>query len=265
MTSQIIQVLALLSIAMLTLCVASGVATFAQEGGSNEGEERQTTQGRLASARRPTEKFAKAQEFMDAEAARLGRVPSGSCWIRSRTRRTCRPAEAIQLYQLLRRGLFLSMEKLPTTRIRAFETMLAQQEDLEPRRAQPRRRLHAGAAAFPRSRTGRASIRHSWTSGSRRSRIRRPNPLIELLASAYYQLERYDEMIAPDRTSAIRISPASVTRRSRRSWWLLLRVAYYEQGRRPENVVEILEIAGRQLAQEGILEDTVLHVRRTGA
>jgi tetratricopeptide (TPR) repeat protein len=65
-----------------------------------------------------------------------------------------------------------------------------------------------------------------------------PEPFI-LLASAYYQLEKYSEMIQPiERAMAIaqaRDKPV------REQWWLLLRVAYYELNNIPE-VVRILEI-----------------------
>ena len=75
-------------------------------------------------------------------------------------------------------------------------------------------------------------------SGSRWCPNPPPEPYI-YLATAYYQLERYDQMIEPVE-NAIRVANERDLE-VKEQWWLLLRVPYYEQ-ENYKKVAEILEV-----------------------
>ena len=212
------------SIAM-ALCFASGIA-YSQEGESEQGQQETRKVGGISA--KTYEKFAKAQELTEAEDF------AGALKVldQIRDQKNVRPAEAIQLYNFYG-VVYFSMEKYEES-IKAFETML-QQEDIEPRQRTETLYTLAQLHFTIEDWEGAIKIMDEWlaTVGNPP-----PDPLI-LLASAYYQLERYDEMIEPiERAMAI---ARERDKEIKESWWLLLRVAYYEQNNIPK-VTEILEI-----------------------
>jgi len=209
---------------LLAFCLASG-AVFAQEGEEQQEQETKKVGGISA---KTYEKFAKAQELTEVDdfAGALAVLDQ------IKNQKNLRPAEAIQLYNFYG-VVYFSMEKYRES-IKAFQTML-QQEDLEPRQRTETLYTLAQLHFTIEDWEGAIKIMNDWLSVVTNPP---PDPLI-LLASAYYQLERYDEMIAP-------IERAMNIARERdkdvkESWWLLLRVAYYEKGDLAK-VAEILEI-----------------------
>jgi tetratricopeptide (TPR) repeat protein len=206
----------------IALCLVTG-AGLAQEG---EGEQQQTKKVGGISAK-TYEKFAKAQELTEAEDfAGAIRVLDDI-----KNSKNLRPAEAIQLYNFYG-VVYFTQEKYKES-IKAFETML-QQEDLEPRQRTETlytlAQLHFTIEDWP----GAIKIMNDWLNTVQNPP---PDPLI-LLASAYYQVERYDDMIPPIER-AMNIARER-DKEIKENWWLLLRVAYYEKGNIPK-VVEILE------------------------
>jgi tetratricopeptide (TPR) repeat protein len=115
--------------------------------------------------------------------------------------------------------------------ITAFKTML-QQEELEPRQRTETLYTLAQLHFTIEDWEGAIKIMDEWLANVGNPP---PDPLI-LLASAYYQLERYDEMVAPIER-AMNIARER-DKEIKESWWLLLRVAYYEQN----NILKVTEI-----------------------
>jgi len=214
----------LVGIAM-ALCFASGIA-YSQEEESEEGQQETRKVGGISA--KTYEKFAKAQELTEAEDfAGALKVLDGI-----KNQKNVRSAEAIQLYNFYG-VIYFSMEDYKQS-IKAFETML-QQEDLEPRQRTETLYTLAQLHFTIEDWEGAIKIMDEWLANVGNPP---PDPLI-LLASAYYQLERYDEMIAPIER-AMNIARER-DKEIKESWWLLLRVAYYEQNNIPK-VTEILEV-----------------------
>lgn len=206
----------------IALCLVTG-AGLAQEG---EGEQQQTKKVGGISAK-TYEKFAKAQELTEAEDfAGAIRVLDDI-----KNSKNLRPAEAIQLYNFYG-VVYFTQEKYKES-IKAFETML-QQEGLEPRQRTETLYTLAQLHFTIEDWQGAIKIMNDWLSSVQNPP---PDPLI-LLASAYYQIEGYDDMIAPIER-AMNIARER-DKEIKENWWLLLRVAYYEKGNIPK-VVEILE------------------------
>lgn len=209
---------------LLAFCFASGGA-FAQEG---EGEQEQETKKVGGISAKTYEKFAKAQELTEADDF------NGALAVLDQIKgqKNLRSAEAIQLYNFYG-VVYFSMERYRDS-IKAFQTML-QQEDIEPRQRTETLYTLAQLHFTIEDWEGAIKIMDDWLAAVGNPP---PDPLI-LLASAYYQLERYDEMIAPIER-AMNIARER-DKEIKESWWLLLRVAYYEQGNLAK-VAEILEI-----------------------
>ena len=209
---------------LLGFCLAAGAA-FAQEG---EGQQEQETKKVGGISAKTYEKFAKAQEFTEADdfTGALGVLDQ------IKNQKNLRPAEAIQLYNFYG-VVYFSMERYRDS-IKAFQTML-QQEDLEPRQRTETLYTLAQLHFTIEDWAGAIKIMDEWLTVVTNPP---PDPLI-LLASAYYQLERYNEMIAPIER-AMNIARER-DKEVKESWWLLLRVAYYEKGDLAK-VAEILEI-----------------------
>ncbi len=140
--------------------------------------------------------------------------------------------EAIQLWSFYG-VLYFSQEKYKES-IQAFETMLGL-PDLGDRQRTDTLYTVAQLRFTIEDWQGALDIMNDWVKVVENPP---PGPFI-LLASAYYQLDRFNEMIQPiERAMAIarqRDKPV------KEQWWLLLRVAYYELNNIPE-VVRILEI-----------------------
>lgn len=206
---------------------------LAQES-NDAGEERRTRQV-TGISEKTYRKFAEAQELMEAENYQ------GALKVLDEVKgkKNLSSTEAIQLYSFYG-VLYFSQEKYRDS-IRAFETML-QQEDLEDRQRTETlytlAQLHFTIEDYPRA----VEIMNQWLAVVENPG---PEPFI-LLASAFYQLERYNEMVEP-------IERAMTIARERdkevkEQWWLLLRVAYYEMYDSSKNknylekVKDILEI-----------------------
>lgn len=216
-------------ISQLVVCILlafllTPVAAIAQEG---EQQEQETKKVGGISAK-TYEKFAKAQELTEADDF------NGALAILDQIKgqKNLRPAEAIQLYNFYG-VVYFSMERYRDS-IKAFQTML-QQEDVEPRQRTETLYTLAQLHFTIEDWQGAIKIMDEWLKTVANPP---PDPLI-LLASAYYQLERYKDMIPPIER-AMKIARERNTE-IKESWWLLLRVAYYEQGNL-QKVTEILEI-----------------------
>jgi len=160
-------------------------------------------------------KFAEAQEFMEADDYQ------GALRVLDevKAKKNLSSTEAIQLYSFY--GVLYFTQERYKESITAFETML-KEEDLEDRQRTETlytlAQLHFTIEDYQRA----VEIMNQWLSVVENPG---PEPYI-LLASAYYQLERYNDMIEPiERAMAIareRDKPV------KEQWYLLLRVAYYE-------------------------------------
>jgi tetratricopeptide (TPR) repeat protein len=198
----------------------------AQEEGE-QGEQQQETRRVGGISAKTYEKFAKAQEFTEAEDFQgalnvLNQI---------KNQKNLRPAEAIQLYNFYG-VVYFSMERYKDS-IKAFETMLANPEIEDRQRTETLytlAQLHFTIEDW----RGAIKIMDDWLTVVPNPP---PDPLI-LLASAHYQLEQYDNMV-PLIERAMNIARER-DKETKESWWLLLRVAYYEQGNIPK-VVDILE------------------------
>jgi tetratricopeptide (TPR) repeat protein len=186
---------------------------FAQDS-EQSGEEKQTRQVSGISEK-TYRKFAEAQELMEADDY------NGALKILDevKAKKNLSSTEAIQLYSFYG-VLYFSQERYKES-ITAFEAML-KQEDLEDRQRTETlytlAQLHFTIEDYQRA----VDIMNQWLSA-----VENPGPApFILLASAYYQLERYNDMIEP-------IEKAMAIARERdkpvkEQWYLLLRVAYYE-------------------------------------
>jgi len=192
----------------------TGYGVVFAQGSDDSGEEQQTRQVSGISEK-TYRKFAEAQEFMEADNYQ------GALQVLNevKAKKNLSSTEAIQLYSFYG-VLYFSQERYKES-ITAFETML-KQEDLEDRQRTETlytlAQLHFTIEDYKRA----VDIMNQWLSVVENPG---PEPFI-LLASAYYQLERYNEMITP-------IEKAMAIARERdkpvkEQWWLLLRVAYYE-------------------------------------
>jgi len=189
-----------------------GVA-FAQDS-EKSGEEKKTRQVSGISEK-TYRKFAEAQEFMEADNYQAALKVLDEV----KAKKNLSSTEAIQLYSFYG-VLYFSQERYKES-ITAFEKML-KEEDMEDRQRTETlytlAQLHFTIEDYQRA----ADIMNQWLAVVENPG---PEPFI-LLASAYYQLERYNDMIDPiERAMAIareRDKPV------KEQWWLLLRVAYYE-------------------------------------
>jgi tetratricopeptide (TPR) repeat protein len=194
------------------------------EGGSGQ---RQTRKASAINAK-IFEKFAAAQEAMQADdwpgAERILNEIKAKPKLSS--------AEAMQL-QSMYGILYYSQERYQES-IKAFKAILAIPDIEERQRTETLYTL--AQLYFTVEDWDRAiNIMQDWLKAVENPP---PGPFI-LLASAYYQVERYAEMIEPIET-AMRIARER-DKPIKEQWWLLLRVPYYQMGNNKE-VVRILEI-----------------------
>jgi tetratricopeptide (TPR) repeat protein len=219
----------LIAALLIAFCCAPHGIVLAQEGEDQAAGEQATKKVGGISAK-TYEKFAKAQEFIEAEPADYQSALNILDQVKNQ--KNLRPAEAIQLYNFYG-VIYFSMERYRDS-IKAFQTML-QQEDIEPRQRTETLYTLAQLHFTIEDWQGAIRIMDEWLKEVTNPP---PDPLI-LLASAYYQLERYNEMIAPiERAMSI---ARDRDKEVKESWWLLLRVAYFEQGNL-QKVTEILEV-----------------------
>ena len=185
-----------------------------QSGSQQSGEERETRKVSGISEK-TYRKFAEAQELMEVDNYQ------GALKVLDevKAKKNLSSTEAVQLYSFYG-VLYFSQERYKES-ITAFETML-KEEDLEDRQRTETlytlAQLHFTIEDYQRA----VEIMNQWLAAVENPG---PEPFI-LLASAYYQLERFNDMIAP-------IEKAMAIARERdkpvkEQWYLLLRVAYYE-------------------------------------
>jgi tetratricopeptide (TPR) repeat protein len=210
---------------LLFSLLAVPMVSLAKE--SEGSEERQTRKASAINAK-IFEKFAAAQERMQAED-----WPAAEAILNEvKAKPKLSSAEKMQL-QSLYGFLYYSQGRYEDS-IKAFEQIIAM-PDIEPR--QRTETLYTLAQLyFTIENWDKAiSIMQDWLTSIENPP---PEPFI-LLASALYQVERYPEMIEPiEQAMAIAEERGKPIKEQ---WWLLLRVPNYEAGNIPE-VVRILEI-----------------------
>jgi tetratricopeptide (TPR) repeat protein len=174
------------------------------------------------------EKFAEAQILMEADDYQ------GALRILDelKAKPKLSSTEAIQLYSFYG-VLYFNQEKYKES-IKAFEAMLAE-PDLEERQKTETLYTLAQLHFTIEDWQGAIDIMEKWFKAVENPP---PDPFI-LLASAYYQLDKYPDMIEPIET-AMAIARER-NKPVKEQWWLLLRVAYYEM-QDYKKVTEILEV-----------------------
>jgi tetratricopeptide (TPR) repeat protein len=220
---------ALLSIGLIIFIPASHVFGQGSESGEGGGEGQQQQTKKVTGINAKTyEKFAEAQILMEASDYQ------GALAILDelKAKPKLSSAEAIQLYSFYG-VLYFNQEKYRES-IKAFESMLAE-PDLEERQRTETLYTLAQLNFTIEDWQGAIDIMEAWLKVVENPP---PDPFI-LLASAFYQLEKYSEMIEPiERAMSIareRDKPI------KESWWLLLRAAQYSL-QNYEEVTRILEI-----------------------
>jgi tetratricopeptide (TPR) repeat protein len=210
----------------LLLAIAPVSTVLAQE---SEGEPPPEQTRKVSGINAKTyEKFAEAQILMEADDFQGALKILDALKAKPKLSST----EAIQLYSFYG-VLYFNQEKYKES-IKAFESMLAE-PDLEERQRTETMYTLAQLHFTIEDWQGAIDIMEDWLKVVENPP---PDPFI-LLASAYYQIEKYTEMIKPvERAMAIareRDKPI------KEQWWLLLRVAYYEL-QDYKKVAEILEV-----------------------
>jgi len=190
-----------------------GIAVAQDDSGSKKQETRKVS-GINA---KTYEKFAEAQELFEADNY------SGALKILDeiKGKKKLSSAEAIQLYSFY--GVVYFSKEDYKKSIEAFKKMLAE-PDLQDRQRTETLYTLAQLYFTIEDWQGSINIMNDWLAAVENPP---PEPFI-LLASAYYQLEKYQEMIKPiDRAMEVARARDVPTKEQ---WWLLLRVAYYELG-----------------------------------
>ena len=210
------------------VCLVIGLLctnAYAQE---EDGQSGQATKKVTGISAKTFEKFAKAQELLEAtDFPGTLKVLEGI-----KNKKKLSSTEAVQLYQFY--GIvYFTMEDYPKS-INAFETML-KQEGMEPRQQADTLYTLAQLRFTVEDWQGAIDTMKRWF-----AIVENPpsDPFI-LLASAHYSLEQYDEMI-PAVEKAMEVA-RSRGKEVKEQWWLLLRVAYYEKNDIPK-VTEVLEV-----------------------
>ena len=213
---------------MLAVSLSDGPSWFgiasAQEG---EEKEQETTQVSGISEK-IYRKFAEAQELMEADDYQ------GALKVLDEVKgkKKLSPTEAVQLYRIY--GVVYFNQELYEKAINAFETLL-QQEGISEREKQDTLFTLAQLHFQIEDWQGAIKILKNWLAVVENP----PSQPYIMLASAYYQIDQYNEVIAPVET-AIDIARQRDKPVEER-WWLLLRAGYYELNNIPK-VTEILEI-----------------------
>jgi tetratricopeptide (TPR) repeat protein len=142
------------------------------------------------------------------------------------------PTEAVQLYRIY--GVVYFNQELYPQAIKSFETLL-QQEGISEREKNDTLFTLAQLHFQIEDWQGAIKILTDWLAVVENPP---PQPYI-MLASAYYQIDQFKEVIEPVET-AIEIARER-NKPVEERWWLLLRAGYYELNNIPK-VTEILEI-----------------------
>lgn len=198
----------------------------AQEGESSAAD--QPTRQTGAMSEKVYRRLAEAQEFADQEDyAGAQRILDD---IKSSPKLT--PYETAQLYNFYG-YIFYARERYKDS-IAAYETVLRQEQIPQGLKDSTRytlAQLYFTIENWPKA----IDLINEWLKTAQNPG---PDPYI-LLASAYYQQEKWSQMIAPIE-KAIQIA-RDRNQAVREQWWLLLRVPYYEQ-QNYKKVRDILEI-----------------------
>jgi tetratricopeptide (TPR) repeat protein len=200
----------------------------AQEGEQSAAEE--PTKRTAAMGEKVYRKLAEAQAFTDVEPPNFAAAMRTLDELKASPKLS--PYETAQLYNFY--GFVYYAQERYKDSIRAYETVLKQPELPEALRTQTiytLAQLHFTTEEWQKA----IDLINQWL---RTANKPSPDSYI-LLASAYYQLNSYQEMIAPvEKAMSIaedRGTPA------KEQWWLLLRVAYYEL-ENYKKVKDILEV-----------------------
>ncbi|MDJ0928506.1 MAG: hypothetical protein QNJ73_12785 [Gammaproteobacteria bacterium] len=217
--------MARLLLALFTgLVLLTPAAVMAQE----EEKQQQETRRTQAMSEKVYRKLAEAQELTDAEDYAGARKILDE--LAASPKLT--PYEKAQLYNFF--GFIYYAQERYADSIRAYETVLAQPEipqGLADQTKYTLAQLHFTMENWQKA----IDLINDWMSTAQNPG---PDPFI-LLASAYYSMDQFDRMIQP-------IERAMQIARDRdqpvkEQWWLLLRVAYFEQDNY-QKVRDILEI-----------------------
>jgi tetratricopeptide (TPR) repeat protein len=197
---------------------------YGQEGKKKEQETTQVS----GISEKVYRKFAESQELMEVEDY-LGAL---KVLDELKANKKLSPTEAVQMYRIY--GVVYFNQELYKKAIEAFETLLRQEGISERERNDTLftlAQLHFQIEDWQ----GAIKILKNWLAVVENPP---PQPYI-MLASAYYQTDQYQEVIAPVET-AIEIARQR-NKPVEERWWLLLRAGYYELNNIPK-VTEILEI-----------------------
>ena len=211
---------------LLSMSLWSGVAV-AQEGSEGESQEEETKQ--VSGIREKVyRKFAEVQELIEVDDYQgalnvLGEIKSD---------KKLTSTEAIQLYRMY--GFVYANQERYKDAIQAFQDLL-KQEDLSEREKNDTMFTLAQLHFQIEDWQGAIKILKSWLASVENP----PSEPYIMLASAYYQTDQYEEIIAPVER-AIEIARER-DKPAKESWWLLLRAGYYEMNNL-EKVTDILEI-----------------------
>jgi tetratricopeptide (TPR) repeat protein len=219
----------LLGVALILAVPLSDNPSWFGHASAQEGEkkEQETTQVSGISEK-VYRKFAESQELMEVEDYQ------GALKVLDelKANKKLSPTEAVQMYRIY--GVVYFNQELYKKAIEAFETLLRQEGISERERNDTLftlAQLHFQIEDWQ----GAIKILKNWLAVVENPP---PQPYI-MLASAYYQTDQYQEVIAPVET-AIEIARQR-NKPVEERWWLLLRAGYYELNNLPK-VTEILEI-----------------------
>ncbi len=208
---------------MAALLGASPLLFAQKSDGEGEKEQTRTTS---AMSEKVYRKLAEAQEKAEAE-----NFTQAKAVLDGIDKEKLTPYEKAQVYNFY--GFIYYSQERYADSIKAYETVLQQPDIPEGLRDQTRYTI--AQLYFTTEQWQKAiNLIEKWLKTAKNPG---PDPYI-LLGSAYYQLEQYPKMIAP-------IEKAMEIARERgtdikEQWWLLLRVAYFEQ-KDFKKVTEILE------------------------
>lgn len=194
---------------------------------AQEGEEQEETRQVSGISEKVYRKFAEFQEFLEAE----NYTSALKVLDEVKNRKKLSGGESVQLYRLYGH-VYFNQERYQDA-IKAFETLLLQEEISEREKNDTQftlAQLHFQIEDWQ----GAIKILENWLA----SVSNPPSDPYIMLASAYYQIDRLDKVIAPvERAIAIareRDKPV------KEHWWLLLRAGYFEVNN-TSKVIEILE------------------------
>jgi len=205
----------------------------AQDSDDGEGQAERKTRRTQAMSEKVYRRLAEAQELTDAEPPDYAAAMAVLNELKALPKLS--PYETAQLYQFY--GFIYFAQERFRDSIAAYERVL-QQPDL-PEGVRTNTLYTLAQLHFTTEQWQKAiDLISQWMSIAENPG---PEPFV-LLASAYYQLERYGEMISPiERAMSIARERGDNVKEQ---WWLLLRVAYYEQEnyRKVKDILEVLVV-----------------------